>query len=645
MDLKNEFLKLSGMNYDVRPSSQMQAKTEQNNVSKEQTLEMLADAFQIAIEKSIQLDEGGAHGNWYLYLDNYEISQSMNPDKERGAVGPLPTAKKAEDVRSLLSSVYSGAETYLDKNRNKWRTFTPRTESVDSDVSLTYRVSGASQASHGYWSQVSRVAGFGLKNKTTGDMLDVPYGMAFESRKEAKDYLKQAVSKDERSDWSVIDWAMECVAFGTSVEGYVLKHKEDGSTHGPRFMTPKGAEDFMNQKMSPEERRNYKVDPIELTKESVGLGMQGYVIQNTKTNAIKSGPYDTKEEAEEYLRRHTDGVTDPAFSIKKYEDVLGMSNYPNGKGVTESVDLEEGKTRKDRPSKAAGAKTLNTVLMTKKGGGHRTDKDYNRQKAKAEARKALAEAASMDKDAFANAHKELKTKGYEKTHSAMADDKDAGGVFYSHPESKKKAVIRKGKIHYDVNENIVIETEKFLLQKEKVGNFSTKSSGSKGQNSSNVGAPAYDKPQYKRPDYDHTEISDEHTLFGKEEEAGGDVPQQYGSIEVPAEVLKAVRDSIKHCRDVAAKTEEDVINTRGHSDKSWWKNTADMLQEVLDWLESGDEANLKRAVVKMQSWENARWWSWPSELIKYMAHYGYGYKYPKLADRFKEVKANLIPLK
>lgn len=579
MDLKNQYLKLAGLDWDTRPATEAK-KVEQPAAApaQQQTVEVLADAFQLAIER---------------------------------------LAAKATQI----------------------------TEVTDPDVSLAYRVSGAAQAAHGYWSQIARVAGYGIKNKRTGDMLDVPYGMAFESRKEAKDFLKQAVSKDERADWSIIDWAMECVAFGTSVEGYVLKHKEKGSTHGPRFMTPQGAEEYMNVKMSPDERQHYKVDPIQLTKENVGLGMQGFVIQNKKTNAIKSGPYDTQAEAEEYLKRHTDGVEDPPFVVKKYEDIMGMSNYPNGKGVGvgESVDMNEGKT--ERRTKAAGAKTLNTLLMTKKGGGHRTDKDYNRQKQKAEARKALAEAAEMDKEAFRSMHSELKAKGYEKTHSAVADDKEAGGVYYSHPESKKKAVIRKGKVHYDVNESVVVEAEKFLLQKEKVGNLKTKSAGSSGKDSSNVGAPDYRDPAYKRPSYDHTNISDEHTLFGKEEEAGDDVPQQYGSIEVPAEVLKAVRDEIAHCRDIAAKTEEDVINTRGHSDKSWWKNTANMLQEVLDWLETGDEANLKRAVIKMQSWENARWWNWPSELVKFMSHYGYGYKYPKLVDKFKEVKANLIPLK
>jgi hypothetical protein len=580
MDLKNQYLKLAGLDWDVRPATE--AKKEQPAAPTQQTVEVLADAFQLAIER---------------------------------------LAAKAE-VKPIQI-----------------------TEVTDPDVSLIYRVSGASQAAHGYWSQISRVAGYGIKNKRTGDMLDVPYGMAFESRDESKEYLKQAVSKDERSDWSIIDWAMECVAFGTSVEGYVLKHKKDGSTHGPRFMTPQGAEDFMHQQMAPDERKHYKVDPIQLTKENVGLGMQGFVIQNKKTNAIKSGPYDTKEEAEEYLRRHTDGVDEPAFVVKKYEDIMGMSNYPNGSGVSESIDLNEGKTQ--RRTKAAGAKTLNTVLMTKKGGGHRTDKDYNRQKEKEKARKELSEAASMDKDAFKAAHGELKAKGYEKTHSAMADDKEAGGVYYSHPESKKKAVIRKGKIHYDVNESVVVdENQKFLLQKEKVINVGGEAGvKNKGEISSTRDAPAYHKPQYKRPDYDHTNISDEHTLFGKEEEAGDDVPQQYGSIDVPAEVLKAVRDEIAHCRDIAAKTEEDVINTRGHSDKSWWKNTANMLQEVLDWLETGDEQNLKRAVIKMQSWENARWWNWPSELIKFMSHYGYGYKYPKLVDKFKEVKANIIPLK
>lgn len=525
MDLKNQYLRLAGLDYDVR--SPAQTKTERPAAPAQQTVEVLADAFQLALER---------------------------------------LAAKTEKQPVQI------------------------TETIEVDPSMVYRVPGASQPAHAYWSQVSRVAGFGLKNKKTGNMMETPYGMAFESRKEAKDYLKQAVTKEERSDWSIIDWAMECVAFDTNVEGFVLKHKEKGTTHGPRFMTPKGAEDFMNQKMSAEERKNYKIDPIQLTKESVGLGMQGFVIHNRKTNAIKSGPYDTKEEAEEYLRRHTNGVDEPEFVVKKYEDVLGHSNFPNAKGVGigESVELDEGKTHKDkdRPSKPVGAKTLNVVLRGKKGGGHRSEKDYSRAREKETLRKEMSESIFVD------------------------------------------------------------ENQKFLLQKEKVINYAgTAGVDNKNEVSSNRDAPAYHDPQYKRPDYEHTEISDEHEIFSREEEQGVDVPQQYGSVDVPADVLKAVRDEIAYCREIAGKTPEDVINTKGHSDKSWWKNTADMLQQVLEWLESGEEANLKRAVVKMQSWENARWWNWPSELVKFMAHYGYGYKYPKLVDKFKEVKANLIPLK
>lgn len=582
MDIKNQFLRLAGMDYNVRPSAQF--KQEQ------------------------QIQE------------------------------PAPVAAAdAASVQTLSEAVGKLAEV-VEKLQAAQK---PVTEVVEPDASLVYRVSGASQPAHGYWSQVRRVAGYGLKNKETGDFMDVPYGIAFESRKEAKDYLKQTAPKGERGNWKVVDWALECVAFGSSVEGFIVKHKDSGDVKGPRHMTQQSAEEYIKLKIPAEDRKDFKVDTVQLTKESVGVA--GFVIVNAKTDAIKSGPYDTKDEAEEYIRRHTptDGEENDKWKVLPH-DQLGYTPKPNGKGVSESVVLDEGKTKK--PAKAAGAKTLNDILKTKKGGGHRSDKDFDRNKDKEKVRKELTSEAMGMVDLKA-AKEELRKKGYVQSHSAASDEGE-GGVYFRHPETKKYAAIRKGKIHYDVDESVVIgENQPFLLQKEKVVNLSGEAGVKAGDNSSKAGGPEYRKPQYRHPDYEHNEISDEHDKLGGEEEEGVDVPQQYGLVKIPSDVLDSVRDEIKHCREMAEKTPDDVINTKGHGDKSWWKNTADQLQRVLDLLETGEESNLKRATVIMQSWENARWWNWPSALLKFMSHYGYGYKYPSLIDKFKEVKHNLIPLK
>ena len=643
MDLKNQWLKLAGMDYDVRPSTQFNA-----TVEKPSTLKKTNTLNEAKLEE--------ARGNWYLYIDTLGYEQTEAPDPDRPSIGPLPSSKAAARARQLLAHVYGRAETRVDDRG--WKTYVnhdqPTSETVETDPSLVYRVSGALQPAHGYWNQISRVGGFGLKNKKTGDMMETPYGVAFDSKEEAEDYLKQNAPRNMKA-WKIVNWATECVAFGSSVEGFVLRHKETGETKRPRFITQTTAEEYLNKKVAKEERKNWKIDKFQLTKEDIeSVGQPGFVIINKKTNVIKSGPYDTREEADEYIKRSTAGDERSNWKVIAHK-ALGFGNEPNGNGVSESNEDEkmndsvflEGNKNKKKEVAAPRATNLNAALRSKKSGGHFSDKsDYRRSKEKQKAMRELDEAMTMLD--LKNAKNELEKKGYKQTHSVASDDGD-GGVYFRHPETKEYAVIRKGKIHYDVDESVesveILENQPFLLQAIKLVNQSGKAGVKAGDNSSKHNGPAYAKPEYRHPDYETTSISDEHSKLGGEEEEGVDVPQQYGEFKLPVEVKKAVQRSIAHCREMADKTPEDVINTRGHSDKSWWKNTADMLQQALDWMETGEEGNLKRAITLIQSWENARWWSWPPELVKFMAHYGYGYKYPSLVDRFKEIKHNIIPLK
>jgi len=112
-----------------------------------------------------------------------------------------------------------------------------------------------------------------------------------------------------------------------------------------------------------------------------------------------------------------------------------------------------------------------------------------------------------------------------------------------------------------------------------------------------------------------------------------------GGIKVPAEVLNALKNEIKHVTEIAEIVPTDVIATHGYGDRGWWRQTADYLQQVHDLLATGEPENVKYATTIMQSWENARWWNWPSVVVKWMAGgISNDMNYTSIKDRIKDIK-------